>query len=556
MPLDPHIPPARISYILQDSQASLLVANNQNLSLAGELARARIELLNIDALDSSLPTENLDLAIPPDTPSWILYTSGSTGKPKGVVQSHRNVLHFVMNYANGYYICSADRLSLLFSYSVNGAAHEIFSALLNGASLHILDVREEGLDRLAPWLVEPKVTIYCSVPTLFRHFTEALRGTERFPSLRVIKLIGEPVYKRDVDLYKGHFSETCVFINRLGSSETGTIRWYFIDKKTEIDDHLVPVGYAVEDNEILLLDETGTEVGFDATGEIAVRSHYLSPGYWQRPDLTEAAFLPDPNGGSECIYLTGDLGRMRPDGCLVHLGRKDFQVKVRGYRIEVVEIEMALLQLDTIKEAVVVAREDESGEQRLVAYLILATASLPAGRALRRQLAKTLPSYMIPSVFVTMQTFPMAPNGKLDRRALPAPHQEPLESRNDFVAPRTPMETLLAETWQQVLGLERVGVRDNFFDLGGQSLLSVKVISKLERQTGVRISPAEMVVQNLGQLAADYQDWVDDHPRSEATGSIRKLFHRAWTALVAGEAVNHGTFLLRPAWKATVWHLS
>ncbi len=241
-------------------------------------------------------------------------------------------------------------------------------------------------------------------------------------------------------------------INRLGSSETGTIRWYFIDKKTQINGNLVPVGYPVEDNEILLLDDAGKEVGINNIGEISVKSRYLSPGYWRRPNLTEATFQPDPAGGSERTYRTGDLGRMLLDGRLVHLGRKDFQIKIRGYRIEAAEIEMALLDIAGIKEAVVVAREDLPSDlsasprtgKRLVAYVVPNRQPVPTVGELRRLLAVTLPDYMIPSAFVTLDALPLAPNGKVDRRGLPAPGRARPELGSIFVVPHTSVEEVLA----------------------------------------------------------------------------------------------------------------
>jgi len=337
-----------------------------------------------------------------DTLTWILYTSGSTGQPTGVVQNHRNVLHFMMNHTNGLHICSEDRLALLHSCSVNAANHDIFTALLNGASLHPLDIKEEGVADLANWLIGQEITYCHVVPTLFRHLVDTLTGAERFPKLRLIRLGAEPARARDVELYKQHFSRGCILVNRLGHSETGTLLWYFIDRETRIDGPTVPVGYGVEDNEILLLDEAGVEVGLNGIGEIAVRSRYLSPGYWRRPDLTRAAFQPDPEGGDERLYWTGDLGRMLPDGCLVHVGRKDSQVRIRGHRIELDEIEIALLDLDAINEAVVVAAEDRSGDQRLVAYIVPRGRPAPTVTTLRSALAERLPDYMIPSAFVTL----------------------------------------------------------------------------------------------------------------------------------------------------------
>jgi non-ribosomal peptide synthetase component F len=198
-------------------------------------------------------------------------------------------------------------------------------------------VKREGFSHLARWLVDEKITIYNSVVTLFRSFGATLKGSEDFSTIRLIKLSGEPVYKRDVDIFKKYFADSCLLINMLAMAEVGSARVYFMGRETPIVESLVPIGYPLEDCEVLLLDADGKAPGLNQVGEIAIRSRYLSPGYWRRTDLTEAAFLPDPEGGDSRIFRTGDLGSMLSDGCLVHRGRKDSHVKIRGYS-EVVEV--------------------------------------------------------------------------------------------------------------------------------------------------------------------------------------------------------------------------
>ncbi len=494
VPVDTLLPRTRATYILEDSRASLIVTNNKNLPLAKEWTDNALSLINIDEIDASRSTDSLGLSISPAALAWILYTSGSTRGPKGVVQNHRNVLHFVRNYTNGLRLCSEDRLTVLSSFSVNAGNHDIFTALLNGASLYPLNIKEVGVGRVAGWLGQHNITIYHSVPTVFRHFIESLDEEAKFPNLRVIRFGGESASKRDVELYKKTFAQGCILVNRLGSTETGTVRWYFIDKETEINGNIVPVGYPVEDNEVLLLDDAGKEVGSDNVGEIAVRSRYLTPGYWHRQDLTDAIFLPDPEGGTERIHRMGDLGRLLPDGCLVHLGRNDLLVKVRGHRIEVAEIEMALLDHPAIKEAVVAARHQGGDpstalrtERRLVAYLLPAAFPVPAVTELRSFLNERLPDYMIPSAWVFLDAFPLAPNGKVDRRALPPPSTARPEVDTPFVAPRTLLEEALVETWARVLGLERVGIHDNFLELGGHSLLATQIITQVIKTFKVEV---------------------------------------------------------------------
>ena len=525
VPLDPSLPSARLAYILEDSQAALVLTNTRIASLAADLAQEKIACIDVDHLDRDLGAENVGLSISPAAFAWILYTSGSTGQPKGVLQSHRNVLHFIWNYTNGLCLSSSDRLSLIFSFGVNAAAHEMFSGLLNGASLHPLDIKREGLTGLAGWLIDQEVTFYCSVPTVFRNFCDVLTEGKKFPKVRLIKLVGEPVSKRDVDLYKKHFSSECILINRLGSTETGTIRWFFIDKGTPIDGNSVPVGYPVADNEILLLDETGGEVPAGEVGEISVRSRYLSAGYWRKPELTHKAFLADPQGGGKRIYRTGDLGRMLSDGCLLHLGRKDFQVKIRGHRIEIAEIEMALASLAGIKEAVVMAREDRHGEQRLVAYLIVKDQPRLTAGSLRQALAESLPGYMIPSVFVMLESFPLAPNGKVNRGALPRPDWTRPELESPYVAPGTPTETDLAAIWAEVLSLDRVGVHDNFFDLGGSSLSATQVISRVFKGFELEL-PIQSLFQapTVAEMAAVImQNQVKNSGEGDLEGVVAEL---------------------------------
>jgi amino acid adenylation domain-containing protein len=503
VPLDPLLPDRRAAYIMDDSQAGLIVTNSKNRSLANKLARNTLPLLEFDSLDASFSDDFPSRSISPDALAWILYTSGSTGRPKGVVQNHRNVLHFIMNYNNGLHLCTEDRLTVLSSFSVNAGNHDIFTALLNGASLYPLNIKECGVGRLVDWLTRHEITIYHSVPSVFRHFLDSLIDEVKFPSVRVVRFGGESTSKRDVELYKRYFSCHCILVNRLGSTETGTLRWYFMDQSSSIEGNIVPVGYPVEDNEILLLDESGKEVSIDAVGEIAVKSRYVSPGYWRKPDLTNASFLPGSETGEERTYRTGDVGRLLPNGCLIHLGRKDFQVKIRGYRIEIAEVEMALLNHSAIKQAVVVPREDYADDQRLVAYLVAATRPAPGVSELRGFLQKTLPDYMVPSTWMFMEALPLAPNGKVDRQGLPPPSSTRPELDTEFVAPRTPIESQLAQIWSDVLSIDQVGVNDNFLELGGHSLAATRVVSQVLKQFRIEV-PLQLLIQSptVAEMAA------------------------------------------------------
>jgi len=487
VPLDAEHPRARTSQVLEDVQAVLIVTDSQNLPAARELSGA-VEPLNIDTIPADVSDENPEVTLSPDSFAYILYTSGSTGQPKGVLQNHRYVLHNVMKHTNSLRISPADRLCLLSSRTSAQAMTGIYSALLNGGAICPFRIREEGLDRLSAWLIQEEITIYHSSASIFRLFARTLTESEEFPRLRVVKLGSEPVSRKDLELYKKHFPPTCVFVNALSSTETGTFRQYIADHGTAISGSIVPVGYPVPDMEILLLDDSGEPVGSDCVGEITVRSRYLSPGYWRKPDLTLAAFLPDPSGGDARIFRTGDLGRLSPDGCLHHLGRKDFRVKIRGNRVELAEIEMALLEAACIQQAVVVAREDQRGDQFLVAYIVQA-AKGPSANAdeLRAFLKRKLPDYMLPSQFMSLEALPMLPTGKVDRRALPAPESVRSQGDGSYVAPRDRLEHQLVNIWEELLGVHPIGIRDDFFELGGNSLLAVSVMNRIEKTYGKKL---------------------------------------------------------------------
>jgi amino acid adenylation domain-containing protein/non-ribosomal peptide synthase protein (TIGR01720 family) len=505
--LDENYPDHRLIAMLEDSEARVIVANDDNLALAERIrdrVNKHIQIVNIRQVDGSVSDENLGTYPQPDQPAYVVYTSGSMGKPKGVVQNHRNVLHFIMNYTNGLHISKDDKLSLIPTFSFSAAMMDTFAALLNGASLCPFDLRQDGVAALGSWLAKNDITVYHSVPTVFRHFVSTFTEDAVFPRLRLIDFGGEPVSRADVDLYRKYFSPDCILVNGLGATELNVIRQYYIGPQTRLTGNNVPVGYAVEDTEILLLNE-GQPVGFNRPGEIVIRSQYLSPGYWQSQEQTDAAFKPDPRGGRERLCYTGDLGRMRPDGCLEHLGRKDLQVKIRGVRIELAEIEAALSEIDAVREAAVVARENEAGEKILVAYVVPSgeEAAFPVD-VVRSALLEQLPAYMLPSEFVLLPALPLTPTGKIDRRALLATAGTGVAHSNalGYVAPRTPAEKALAEAWSQILGIQQVGLYDSFFDLGGDSLLALHAIDRI-RQAGLYLTLPQLFQHpTIAELAA------------------------------------------------------
>jgi len=482
--LDVSQPTPRTAAILEECRPALLITDSKRMQQAEALCGSRnsfgVPLLNLDDFESGLSEENPGLAISGADLAYVLYTSGSTGRPKGVMQNHRYVLHLVMVYTNSGRIATPDRLALLYSPSFAGAVRDIYCALLNGAALVIFDVKSQGMLCLPEWLRHSQVTVFFAVATMFRHFCRLLTPDDRFPSLRLIELGSETVYASDVHLYQRNFSEDCKLVVNLGGSEISPICQFLVHAGSRFEGSTVPAGYAVEDVELLLWDTEGRPTAPGTAGEIVVRSRYLCLGYWGRPELTEAAFLPDPEGGDRRLFRTGDLGRLLPDGCLLHLGRRDLQVKIRGYRVESTEVETCLVATGLVRDAAVTARLDSTGEQNLVAWLVPASSDAPPTiNELRARVAATLPDYMVPGHFVFMDSLPVTQSGKLDRCALLEPRPDVQQLETDCVAPRTAVEVRLKEVWSELLGRERIGIHENFFDLGGNSLLALQVVARI-----------------------------------------------------------------------------
>jgi len=485
--LEPAQPAARTRAILEECPPAVLIADAERMGQAEALRPAhpagRMALLDLSALDPGLPEEDPGLAISGDRLAYVVFTSGSTGQPKGVMQDHRYVLHLTRVYSESGSISAADRLALLYSVSFAGAVRDIHCALLNGAALIHFDVKREGLTGLADWLRRERITAFFAVASMFRHFCRLLSPEDRFPAVRLVELGSEAVRAGEVRLFQRHFSRDCRMVVNLGGSEVSPICQFQVGPGTRIEGSTVPAGHPAEGIELLLWDEQGKPVAAGAEGEIVVRSSYLSRGYWGRPDLTTAAFLPDPEGGDRRLFRTGDRGRLLPDGCLLHLGRRDFQIKIRGYRVEPAEVEALFTATGLVSEAAVTAWPDSTGEQSLAAFLVPSHPDAPPSlQELRARAAAALPDYMVPARLVLVDCLPLTAGGKLDRRALPDPRLADEPPDADHRPPRSAVERRLAEIWSGLLGNERIGLDDDFFDLGGNSLLALQVVTRIRAE--------------------------------------------------------------------------
>ena len=491
--LDASYPPDRLKYMLEDSGAKLVVADTNNFAFARQLSAETIEVLNFDDVDTSFSDADLGMYPTPDSLSMILYTSGSTARPKGVVHSHKNVLVDVRNLTNGWCVTARDRWLLYTSIGFANSVRTIYSSLLNGAAVYPYDVKKKGFGELTDWLLSNEITIIRGVPTSFRDFMGTLENDRIFPAVRVLSVGGEPMLRADLDYFNRHFLPHCVLAHALGPTECLTVCWSLVPHGTQITASKLPIGYPLQDKDVHLFDENHQEVNDGEVGEIAVRSRYISSGYWRDPERTRAAFLPDPMGSDARIYLTGDLGVRAKDGSLIHIGRQDFQVKIRGFRIDITEIELALRDIAGIEDAVVVGRQDDAGEHRLVAYFVPTNQPPITVTRIRQGLAELLPDYMLPSAFVCIDAIPQTPNGKTDRLRLPPVSRDRPDMDTPFVPPGSMIESELAAIWAEVLNLDRVGINDNFFELGGDSLQITRVMGRVAARFKTTYSMATLL---------------------------------------------------------------
>ena len=543
--VDPSYPTARILSILQDAQAEFVLAN-QDDSLIATITNSGCRVTQYADIVDKIDSHNVLLDVPPESLATIVYTSGSTGEPKGVVWSHQGLLYRNLTRTRECEASEKDRMALLSSHTGN-AVNDIFLALLNGATLLPFDVRRKGVVRLGSWMSTEGISICAISSPLFRKLCEALTGTESFPNLRSIRLRSDTVRADDVSLFKKFLPPRCVLITGLASSESGHITTYRVERNSELISNEVPVGYPVAGTEVLLLDDKGRRVEFGRVGEIVVHSRYFSLGYWHRPELTEAKFKPDPEDPTKRFYFTGDLGLMRPDGCLIHKGRKDFRVKIRGYGVELGDVERAFLSNPAVSEVVVATREDVSGETRLIAYYTTKASGRLSVSALRQFIIEKLPDYMIPAAFVRMDVLPLTNNGKVDRRALPDPSSCRPELETPFLSPRTDAERTVARIFSECTGIDRVGIEDNFFDLGGDSLLLARLVSRLsvafQREFTVselfECSSVARIVRLLEEPTQSTPPKVETIP-SAATSNIPNLLSFAQQRLWFLDQLNPG----------------
>ncbi|NEP36451.1 amino acid adenylation domain-containing protein, partial [Moorena sp. SIO3B2] len=496
VPLDPNYPTSRLNYMIEDAKLSVVITKQKLLIILPETIASVICLDTYEEIISQQSQQNLENEITANQSAYLIYTSGSTGQPKGVTILHQGVVRLVCN-TNYVQLKPTDRLAQVSSTSFDAATFEIWGGLLHGAMVVIIT---KSLllspQEFVNYIKQEKITTLFLTTALFNQLAYSV--PEAFSTLKNLLFGGEAVDPKSVKqvVEKGAPER---LLHVYGPTENTTFSsWYKVNQVAEGATNL-PIGKPISNTKIYILDSQLQPVPIGVVGELHVRGDGLARGYHKRAELTAEKFISNPFENKSKLYKTGDLARYLPDGNIEFIGRIDHQVKVRGYRIETGEIEATINQHTQVKETVVLARKDNSGNKGLVAYIVLESETLEGSDTeqieqigkVKQYLKDRLPEYMIPSRFILLPQLPLTPNGKVDRNVLPVPDGE-LVSSQEFVPPQTKTQKTLAEIWQEVLGIKQVGIHDNFFEIGGDSIISIQIVARAQK-VGIQLTTKQLL---------------------------------------------------------------
>jgi amino acid adenylation domain-containing protein len=508
VPLDPRYPQERLQFMVEDSQSAVLISQR---TVENRFSQTQIELIFWEDVCNAVERcnrERVESGVIVDNLAYLIYTSGSTGRPKGAMVTHRNVVRLMKCTEPWFGFNEQDVWTMFHSYAFDFSVWELWGALLYGGRLEVVPYWVSRSPEAFYGLVKERgVTVLNQTPSAFQQFSreDKARGAgHQELKLRQVIFGGEALEMSSLrPWFERHGDETPQMVNMYGITETTVHVTYKVLRKETVQGNASVVGVRIPDLQLYILQEMDL-VPMGVAGEIYVGGAGLARGYWKRPELTAERFVPHPfsERGGERLYRTGDWGRYRTDGDVEYLGRMDQQVKIRGHRIELGEIQAALESHEAVKQAVVIVREDQPGEKRLVVYVVQREENgegvLDLGR-MRNYLQTRLPEYMVPGALVVLETMPLTAHGKLDRTALPRPEWSGDEKK--YVAPRNVVEEQLSRIWSEILRVERVGIRDNFFELGGDSILSIQILARA-REAGLKIElPHLFTYQTIERLA-------------------------------------------------------
>ncbi|NEP14721.1 MAG: amino acid adenylation domain-containing protein [Symploca sp. SIO2C1] len=510
--IDQNLPQQRQQLILQEAKAKyLLYVGNQ--PSADEWIGESVEIINVaedtgQAIEATIANlQPIELpAINPEDAAYIFFTSGTTGVPKGVLGVHKGLSHFLNWQRQTFDVGQNDRIAQLTGLSFDAVLRDIFLPLTSGATLCLLEATADlSSSYILPWLERKRISLLHTVPSLAQSWLVDIPADVSLRELRRVFFTGEPLTDQLITRWREAFPEVGEIINFYGPTETTMVKFYYRVPGDNLLTGVQPIGYPQPSTQGLILGENNQLCGIGEPGQIVIRTPFRSLGYINTSEENQQKFVQNPerDDQKDLLYYTGDRGRYRPDGSIEILGRIDHQVKIRGVRIEPGEIEVVLNQHPAVGQTLILAHEITPGDKRLIAYVILNQGEVCTKHELRDFVKQRLPNFMIPSAFMMLDAFPLTPNGKVDHRALPVADLTQSEPDKDIVAPRDQLERELTKIWEKVLGIQSIGIRDNFFDLGGNSLLAVSLIAKIQKTFDKNLSLATLFQEasTIEQLA-------------------------------------------------------
>ncbi|HEY6802278.1 MAG TPA: non-ribosomal peptide synthetase [Pyrinomonadaceae bacterium] len=487
VPLDPGIPEKRLESMVQGVSPRWYLYESRFSEVLGRIAGDSAGKIRVEEYSAWANSEPPEMTYDPNAECYVFFTSGSTGQPKGIVGRLKGIDHFIKWEIKTLGLSAGVHVSQLTTFAFDAVLRDIFVPLCAGGTICIPPGRDAILDikKLIDWIDIEGVNVLHCVPSLFRAIVNEDVNSDYFAELTHVLMAGEPLLSRDVAKWTEKFGDRVQLVNLYGPSETTMTKFAYFVKPDDGELESIPIGKPIEGCAAVLVDAENKVCAPGTVGEIYIRTPFRTHGYFNQPELTQQVFIPNPfnSDPKDIVYKTGDLGRVVSDGNFEFLGRRDLQVKIRGTRIELSEIDKLLRAHEAVKDLAVIDREDASGNKFLCAYVMLGQP-VETGE-FRDYLSSRLPAEMVPSAFVVMDKLPRTISGKIDRKALPAPGQLRAELEKIFAPPRTPIETALVEIWREVLGIDRVGINDNFFEMGGHSLLVFQVISRVREGFGV-----------------------------------------------------------------------
>ncbi|MEN8223763.1 MAG: non-ribosomal peptide synthetase [Bacteroidota bacterium] len=483
VPLDTAWPAHRFEFAVKDSMASAIITDNENYGQVKAIASAAV-VINIDEINFITNTSEPNIKPRPDDIAHILYTSGSTGEPKGVFTSHKNQLHFTKRFSEFIDITPEDIFSYYFSIGFSAHAMPFLGAMLNGGTMHMYDLKKKGFPSLADFFISHGITISLMIPSVLRHFRVTLNKGFKFSKLRILLLGGESLYHNDIKQIWPFLKRHTEIINIYASTELYLARAFRIQHDTILKHNIIPIGNAIEGMDIDIVNEGGEECDPNIVGEMVIHSNYTALGYWNNPSLTKRDFH---NHDGHRTFRSRDLAYKDADGLIVHVGRKDAMVKIRGQRADLGEIENTLLSNEDIQEVAVALKEDPQANKMLVGYYVSSPDKSVEMADIKNSLVRRLPEYMVPPYIMQLDTLPKTESGKTDYRSLPDPHWESLADNRDIKHAKNPVEEQLVSIFERQLEVYPIGVTENILEAAHDSLKLFVAFDTIEKQFNIKI---------------------------------------------------------------------